>query len=220
MSTYPQQAYADKPAEYFVGARQDIVDLMVANSMADILEIGCGSGATALIAKEQGKAGRYVGVEISPTAAVRARAVLDLVVEDDVEGLDFTTLGHEFDCVIMSEVLEHLLDPWNVVARVAAVSKPGAQIFASSPNIASRRVVISLLRGDFQYSDAGVMDRTHVRWFTPGTFRAMFEAAGYRTISVSPVSSPSAKVMLFNWLTGGRLQHLFTTQILYVGYKA
>lgn len=211
--------YASKPLDYFDGARADIVARLATDRSSSIIEIGCGNGSTGAIAKQQGKCGRYVGIDVDEGAARLAREALDLVVHGNVETLDLAQLDPPFDAAILSEVLEHLVDPWAFLSRLHAVMRPGAQIFASSPNIANARIIGQLLRNRFDYTPTGVMDRTHLRWFTPATFREMFEGAGFRTVSVAPLSPPSRKWRAFNAVTGGAFAHLASSQTMYCGMK-
>lgn len=212
-------AYAAKPASYFDGARQDIVDLLATSETARILEIGCGNGSTGALAKAQGKCASYVGIELDPQAAAEAREVLDRVICGNVELLEAADLGGPFDAVIVSEVLEHLHDPWRLLADMSEQVVRGGRIYASSPNIAHIHVIWGLLRGSFSYAEAGVMDRTHLRWFTPRSYRQMFEDAGFSTIAVQPVRQPSWKWRWLDRLTGGRLAHLAYVQTLYLGAR-
>ena len=128
-------------------------------------------------------------------------------------------VGGDFDAVIASEVLEHLVDPWSVVARLVACLCPGGLFVASSPNVASQRIIRNLIQGRFDYARSGPMDATHLRWFTPSSYRAMFEAAGLETRRVGPVTAAQRRSRVVNRVTRGRLEHLFMRQILYVGHK-
>lgn len=216
-STYSAARIADKPREYFGGVRTDIVAQLRTNPAARILEIGCGDGGTGALAKAQGKCAQYIGVERDAGAAAKARNLLDQVIEGDVEALDLAQLGGPFDAVILSEVLEHLVDPWALVAKLRKVMRPGAPIHASSPNIAHHRIIRALLRGQFVYARSGVMDRTHLRWFTPQSYQAMFEEAGFETLSLNALTPPGWKARLAHLFTFGRLGHLTMSQIAYQG---
>jgi 2-polyprenyl-3-methyl-5-hydroxy-6-metoxy-1,4-benzoquinol methylase len=211
--------YTGKPDDYFSGERLDIVALLPADPAARILEVGCGSGGTGRAALAAGKAGYYAGVEIDPPSAERARTHLSLVLLGNAEEIDLSPIGDGFDALIMSEVLEHLVDPWRTLRALAERLRPGAMVYASSPNIAQRAVIGDLLRGRFRYQDHGVMDRTHLRWFTPESYAAMFREAGFDPVSIGPVGGFRPKQKLINRLTGGRFRHLFMAQIMYVGRK-
>ncbi len=213
------QLYDDKADAYFANARHDIVARLRTDVASSVLELGCGAGGTGAAALAGGKAGRYVGIELSPRAAAAARDRLTQVIEGNVETLDLSPHHGSFDALIISEVLEHLTDPWRVLKALAACLRPGAQIFASSPNVAHWRVVRSLVSGRFDYADSGVMDRTHLRWFTPASYRHMFEAAGLHVISIEPITPNAPRTRLLNRLTGDRLRHLFMTQMMVEGIR-
>ena len=211
--------YAEKPAIYFAGARADFVNRLPVDRNARILEIGCGSGDTAHIAKSAGVCGYYAGVELFPDAASQARKHIDEVVVGDVETLDLAWAPETFDALILSEVLEHLRDPWIVTARLAKLVKPGGLVLASSPNVSHWRVLMTLARGRFPRHEKGVFDRTHLRWFTPSTFVGLFEDAGFKIEFVGPVTPFSARTQLISKATGGRFDHLFMVQVQVTGRK-
>lgn len=212
--------YNSKSAAYFSGARHDMVALLETGPGAHILEIGCGNGATGVAALAAGKAGQYCGIELMPDIAERARARLSEVITANVEQFDLERFHGQFDALIMSEVIEHLVDPWGAVKRVLACLKPGAEIIASSPNIAHRRVIGDLIAGRFDYADEGVMDRTHLRWFTPRSYRALFEGAGCVHVKLMPIRRPGFLPRLVNRLTADRYAHLSMTQIMVHARKA
>jgi 2-polyprenyl-3-methyl-5-hydroxy-6-metoxy-1,4-benzoquinol methylase len=212
--------YADKDDAYFSGMRADIIADLPPDPGARILEIGCGAGATGETALASGRAGFYQGVELDPDTAERARRRLSAVLCANVETLDLGQLGGDYDVLILSEVLEHLVDPWGLVKALAGSLRPGGRVYASSPNVAHHRVIRSLLAGRFDYEPEGVMDRTHLRWFTPATYRGMFEEAGFETLSIGPMAPYDRKARILNRLTGGRSAHLFQVQIMYKGRTA
>ncbi|MFU7527427.1 class I SAM-dependent methyltransferase [Qipengyuania sp. ASV99] len=213
------QAYAGKSDGYFAGVRQDFLELLPRDGQARVLEIGCGAGETGAAALAQELCQEYIGVEIAHQAASVARTRLTEVVEGNVETLDLPWPDQHFDAVLMSEVLEHLVDPWSVVGRVAAKLKPGALVMASSPNVAQMSVLRGLLADRWELTESGVMDRTHLRWFTQASYRAMFEDAGIRVDSIRPMARPGPGARAFNLLTFNRLRHLTVRQICIVGHK-
>jgi len=212
-------AYAGKPEAYFAGARADFVARLPSDPQSAILEIGCGSGETGALALAEGRCGRYAGVELTEAAAAKARSVLSEVVVGDVERLELPWQPASFDALILSEVLEHLVEPWTVLERVARLVRPGGTVLASSPNLAHWRVIAGLARGRFELADQGVFDRTHMRWFTPASFRAMFEQAGFEVPSVHPITPFSGRSRIISRLSGGRLDHLLMVQICVEGRR-
>ena len=213
-------AYAGKTDTYFGGVRRDFVDLLPEGGAARVLEIGCGAGETGAAALGEGRAASWHAVEIVPRAAALARGQLTEVIEGNVEALDLPWAQASFDAVLMSEVLEHLVDPWAVVQRVSNMLRLGALVVASSPNVAQMAIVRGLLADRWELTEAGVMDRTHLRWFTRDSYRRMFEDAGIRVETVHDLSVPGFKARLFNALTIGKFSHLTMRQISIVGRKA
>ena len=159
--------YAGKPRAYFSAARSDFVRQLPRDPEAAILEIGCGTGATGALALSQGRCGHYVGVELFESAAEEARTVLSEVVTGDVETMTFDWQPASFDAIILSEVLEHLVEPGRTLRNLARFVRPGGIVMASSPNVSHWRVIGELVNGRFNLDDRGVFDRTHLRWFTP-----------------------------------------------------
>jgi 2-polyprenyl-3-methyl-5-hydroxy-6-metoxy-1,4-benzoquinol methylase len=205
--------YADKLEQYFIGERRDIVDRLPEDRVCSVLEIGCGDGSTGALARKMGKCDRYVGVELMSGPAEVARTRLDTVYIADIEQFELPDPPASYDVLIASEVLEHLVDPWRVLSRLRTALKPGALVFASSPNIAHHSTIHMLLRGDWKLEDSGRMDRTHLRWFTPRTYEEMFQKCGYEVVSIESVAAPRLKPRLFNFVTGKRFDYLFMSQI-------
>ncbi|MCK5662259.1 MAG: class I SAM-dependent methyltransferase [Thiotrichaceae bacterium] len=206
-------AYDTKPDVYFEGARKDFVEDMPDNPEAHILEIGCSNGNTGALALSMGKCGRYTCVEMNEAAAARAKEKVCEVLVGDIERLEFPWEEQSFDVLILSEVLEHLVDPWRLLQKLHKYLKPGALVFASSPNISHYKIILMLLKGRWDLTDVGVMDRTHLRWFTPDSFKKMFSSSGYDVISVKPISPFKMHVKLKLLLLLGRGQHQFYRQI-------
>lgn len=205
--------YQQKPHCYFSGARKPFIDELPINPKGRLLEVGCGTGETARYALVQGKCGWCCGIELEPEAAEEAKTKLSRVIVGDVEKVEMGFPKEFFDVLILSEVLEHLVDPWFVLSKLYCLLKPGAFVRAGSPNIAHWSTVLMLLRGRWDLTSAGIMDSTHLRWFTPASYRAMFESCGYVVDSVRPVFPLRLKAKLFNALTGGRFEYLLHGQI-------
>lgn len=189
-------AYVDKAASYFEGARADYVSALPKGPTARIIELGCGAGGTGRLALERGKAGYYLGIEAFEPMAARARTVLSRVVVGDIERMELPSDVGLFDALILSEVLEHLASPEQALAKLARTLKPGAMVFASSPNISHWRNIINLIQGRFDYEKSGMMDYTHLKWFTPASFRRLFEDAGFDVTTVEPLNPVRRSVSL------------------------
>ncbi len=202
-----------KEDSYFEGARHDFVNELPENPQAHILEIGCSNGNTGALALAKNKCGEYTGVEIHDAAALKAREKISQVLVGDIEQMQLPWDDNTFDALILSEVLEHLVDPWRLLRRLHRYLKPGALVFASSPNVSHHRIIRMLLRGEWNLTDDGIMDRTHLRWFTPKTFAEMFEDTGYKVVKLEPMSPFKFQVKLQIALLLGKGRHLFFKQI-------
>ncbi len=218
------ELYGSKPLSYYGNPRVDYVDMLPDNRSLRILEIGCGNGATGVLALQRHKCVEYVGIEMFKSEGKKAEQVLSKVYIGNVETMTFPFPPDYFDVLIASEVLEHLTDPYDVVKRACVWVKPGGRVFASSPNISWFGNIVSLIRGRFDYAEEGMMDRTHLRWFTPSSFAEMFESAGVKIDRLAPLSEVSGKnarrKKLVSLFFGERFDHLWWYQINMHGTKA
>jgi 2-polyprenyl-3-methyl-5-hydroxy-6-metoxy-1,4-benzoquinol methylase len=210
---WDERGYGAKPPGYFEGVREDYIAELPVNPQVRILEIGCGDGGTGYLALKERKCGEYCGVELLSSAAERAKERISEVVVGDVEEIALPWSSSSFDVLILSEVLEHLVDPWAVLKKLWPLLKPGAIVFASSPNVSNHRVIRMLIRGDWNLTDMGRMDKTHLRWFTPRSYAALFTSCGYVVDSVSQVGTLSLKAKVLSKLSFGRFHHLFISQV-------
>jgi SAM-dependent methyltransferase len=128
----------------------------------------------------------------------------------DIETLDLPYPPETFDSLVCSEVLEHLASPEAVLGKLVPLLKPGGRVYASVPNLSHWRIMLDLLRGRFEYAERGPMDRTHLRWFTPRTFKALFEGCGVTVDHLAPIGSRSP---LRPWLSRLPLEHMLWYQI-------
>lgn len=142
-----------------------------------VLDLGCGTGALGRELKAR-QACEVVGVTHSAEEAEAAAGRLDEVLVRDLDGLDPRGLG-EFDCVVCSHVLEHLCQPEKLLASLRACLSPGGVLVVALPNALQWRQRFEFARGRFRYTDGGLMDRTHLRFYDWTTARGLLEAGGY-----------------------------------------
>lgn len=205
---------ATKTDAYFAGARLDWLAQLPVGKGLHILEIGCGHGGSGRYAQERNISASYTGVEIAEQAAAVARETLTEVLVGNVETMELPFAKNSFDVLMMSEVLEHLVDPWATLERLIPFLKPNALVFASSPNVAHKDIVKQLLLDRWDLADSGPMDRTHLRWFTQKTYAEMFERSGIRVEHVGPLDASIAfRHKVFSALTLKKFDHLFCYQI-------
>jgi SAM-dependent methyltransferase len=168
-----------------------------------ILDVGCGTGALgqAVKARQQGE---IVGITHSAVEAEMARRHLDWVVIQDLNAFDPTELG-VFDCVVCSHVLEHLHWPGEFLRAARPLVDPGGRLIVALPNVLAWRQRIRFLRGEFRYTEGGLMDRTHFRFFDWSTARELVAESGYRTLAVRADGVfPGARWLpwIGGWLSG------------------
>jgi 2-polyprenyl-3-methyl-5-hydroxy-6-metoxy-1,4-benzoquinol methylase len=152
-----------------------------------ILDVGTADGYLGAILKERGHS--IVGIEQDVAAAERARYFYDSFHVASIEDFDFP-YQEEFDFILFADVLEHLKDPALVLRRAQPALKKTGEVIVSIPNVANIVVRLSLLAGRFDYYDRGILDRTHLRFFTLSSLRKMLQEASYRVVEVAPTPLP------------------------------
>jgi SAM-dependent methyltransferase len=208
------QNYSGKAADYFAHARKEIRPFLP-HGFERVLEIGCGSGATLGWLCQEHVMERTVGVEISPVAADLARNFVDEVYCLDFEQQNLPDDSGKFDLILCLDVLEHMVDPWRVVDRlVTRYLAAGGTLIVSLPNVRHYSVVLPLLfSGRWAYETAGLLDRTHLRFFTKTSAMELLshELLGSLHCTAAGFDGWTLKRLL-NMLTFGLFQELVTYQ--------
>lgn len=171
----------------YEGARPD-VQALVPIDATRILELGCSSGSLGAAIKARQHA-MITGVELDELYAKDAQACIDRVICSSAE--EFVAApapdSAPFDCLIAADVLEHLVDPWDVLAKSVSMLAPGATVVVSVPNVLYwpqfRRL---LTERRWPRDDAGIFDGTHLRWFTRSDAIELIEQAGLDLVRVVP----------------------------------
>jgi O-antigen biosynthesis protein len=145
-----------------------------------VLEFGCATGYMSEVLKER-LGCTVVGIEIDRDAAALAERHAERVIVGDAEKIDYAAelAGEEFDVVLFADVLEHLKEPADVLRRVGPFVAENGVVVASIPNIAHASVRLALLGGEFRYREWGLLDDTHLRFFTRASIQDLFEETGY-----------------------------------------
>jgi 2-polyprenyl-3-methyl-5-hydroxy-6-metoxy-1,4-benzoquinol methylase len=176
--------YENKNAQYFSFERIDIAPLLPRHC-GRVLELGCGDGATLDWLKRSGSATHATGIELCAGPAAIARGRADEVIEGDVDAAMAKLPDERYDTVLCLDVLEHLVDPWSTARRIHRLLRPGGTIIISLPNVRHYSVVLPLLlRGAWQYEDAGIMDRTHLRFFSRHGAQELLAGSGFTVTEV------------------------------------
>lgn len=145
---------------------------------AKVLDIGCGTGAISKFLMDT-RGVQLQGIEPDPQRVALARERGVNVTQGFFDEKTIESLG-KFDVVVFADVLEHLPDPSAALRLACNVLKPDGAVVATIPNIAHWSVRLDLLWGRFDYQPYGIMDATHLRWFTEKTVRALFTMSGYQ----------------------------------------
>lgn len=159
------------------GSVGSIVPRMIEAS-ARVLELGTGPGA---ITKQLHANGcRVIGLEIDLSAIPLAKPFCERIIHTDLNAQGWEALlGDErFDAVVMTDVLEHLYDPWKTLAVASSLMKPGGSLVISLPHVAHSAILASLLNNRFDYQPWGLLDRTHIRFFGLHNMQELIRSVG------------------------------------------
>ena len=167
---------------YYGWERPEVVALVPASAKY-VIDVGCASGALGAALK-RGRPGVEVrGIEPFPEAAARAKKALDDVAIAPAEA-PLPASWPRPDCVVFADVLEHLVDPAAVLKRYREVLAPGGSIVVSLPNVAHREPTFGLALGAWEYKDAGILNRTHLRFYTRKTALELLAGAGFEVVEI------------------------------------
>ncbi|NJX15754.1 class I SAM-dependent methyltransferase [Tamlana crocina] len=164
-----------------------------------IIDIGCGNGAFAVVLQEQTGAEVW-GIEYMDKEAMVAKEKLHKVFSGRCEDyIDDLPDGY-FDVIYFNDVLEHLVDPYEVLKKIQSKLSKNGRIISSIPNVRYHNTFMRLLvNKDWKYEDFGVMDRTHLRFFTKKSILRMYLDLGYSVITHEGINrSKSIKPYLYN----------------------
>lgn len=158
----------------------DLLNMMPAGAKR-LIEIGCSSGALARAYKALNPACHYLGVEIDADYATLAKRFCDDCLTQDLESAPATFWERmsDRDCWVFGDTLEHFRDPWAILKKIHQVMPAGGVIVACVPNAQHWSVQRRLTTGQFRYEPAGLLDRTHLRWFTRQTLFELFNHTGF-----------------------------------------
>jgi len=158
-----------------------------------LLDVGCATGALGLAYLRRNPSARYLGIEQNPeSAAIAATRLTEIYIGDAETNPLCFDLPDGLDCLIYGDVLEHLRDPWSLLKRQTEALRPGGSAIVCMPNMENWSVALRLLKGNFDYEESGILDRTHLRWFTTRTMGNALRQAGLELADVSPRPTDAA----------------------------
>ena len=183
-----------------------------------ILDLGCGTGALGKALKERQPC-HVTGIELNKAAYEVAVKNLDVALCDNLNRFDPKIAGEKYDCIILADILEHLINPWSVLSKFSKALSDAGTIVASIPNVAHPWIIKNLEKGLFRYENAGILDITHLRFMTKTSIFQMFCKAGLKITAceespnkdnpiqflitavkpVIPFSNPSTTILILTW---------------------
>jgi 2-polyprenyl-3-methyl-5-hydroxy-6-metoxy-1,4-benzoquinol methylase len=209
-----------KEERYYESERVEMLKYIPATSKK-ILDVGCGSGNFSKLMKSQRDIEVW-GLEISKNVAMEATGRVDRVIVGDIEDESLSLPFDYFDCIVFNDVLEHLRYPWNALVRIRHLLQPSGHIVASIPNVRYYPNIKDLLvRKNWQYRDQGILDKTHLRFFTERSMREMFVGCGYYIVQIEGIRECkfSRKINVLNFLLKGYLDDMRYERFAIVALK-
>lgn len=195
-----------------------------------VLELGCAAGAMSAVLKQHYRC-TVTGVEYDPKAARAAAEHCESLVVASLDEPDWAVqVPHgSFDTVIAADVLEHLRDPEGCLRQIRGLLAADGKVVISVPNLAHSGVLAALLCDDFQYAEIGLLDRTHIHFFTATTLKRMLQRCGYEVVHADTVNADAGHPeferywralppQLHTWLEGNPAGHAF--QVIMVARPA
>lgn len=201
------------PNQYYENVNPDILRFLPLDATL-LLEVGCGAGQLGKEYKRRNPFGRYIGLEVFPDAAKLARKHLDKVYCCDVENTPFERIlsdAERVDCIIYGDVLEHLRDPWRTLRDHVGFLSSEGQVIACIPNVQHWSVIAGLLAGKWRYTENGLLDKTHLRFFSLEGIRDLFLQAGLHIFEIIP--------RVFEHPQKEAVQNILASASLALGYK-
>jgi 2-polyprenyl-3-methyl-5-hydroxy-6-metoxy-1,4-benzoquinol methylase len=177
---------------YGGGPSENVLDLLVQEPKF-VLDVGCSIGDFAAIIKTRFPQSRVWGIEPNRDAAGIASRRIERVLCQSVEDVDWGQEGvqrGDIDTVVLGDVLEHIYDPWKTLLTLRNLISPTAQLLVSIPNVRNAPLIQDLISGYWRYRKAGLLDITHIRFFTRQDMYRMFYQTGFRVVATSSTRCP------------------------------
>jgi 2-polyprenyl-3-methyl-5-hydroxy-6-metoxy-1,4-benzoquinol methylase len=219
--------YSVKAESYFSNVRRDIISLIPDNPGQKILEIGAGTGNTLLYIKENRIAAEVMGVELMKMpGSNQEHPLIDKFQIANIEQEDIQAKEGTFDVILCPDVLEHLIDPWMVVEKIARYLKKDGLLIISIPNLREWKTIFGIVfKGEFNYRpEGGIMDRTHLRFFCKKNVYELLTTPSLSPIWCKPnfmlkEVPEGRKRRNFNRLTFRLFENFLAVQYLFIARK-
>lgn len=173
----------------YTGLRPDLLQYVTGEKL-NILDVGCATGNNGKWLKENKNINFLSGIEIDEKMGKTAEKIYDKLLIGNIEHIDLATVfqNHNFDFIILGDVLEHLVDPWATLSTLTDLLKPGGKIIISLPNIQHLNTFYNLyIKGEWVYNQRGIYDKTHLRWFTKKNIEQLILGANLKMIKLDRI---------------------------------
>lgn len=213
-------SYQNKLPGYYENERREML-AFVPRGISSLLEVGCSSGAFAALVKAQMPDCEVWGVEPSTDAAAKAKGRIDHTICGLFEPGLAELNGKKFDCVVFNDVLEHLADPGAALNTARQYLNQKGKVVASIPNVLHfYNISKIIIEQDWKYESEGIMDNTHLRFFTKKSILRMFNECGFAVETIQGINpSYGLKYKVANALVLGRLSDWRFVQFAVVASK-
>lgn len=195
----------ENSADYYKQDRSEMIDF-IPPTVRRVLDIGCGEGRFGLQLKQSGM--KVWGVEMDTRSATVAQQYLDGVIIGDINNIVSNLPDNFYDCIVFNDVLEHLADPFTLLNRIKRKLCREGIVVSSIPNVRYFGNLKNLLiKKNWKYEDSGILDKTHLRFFTENSIRHLFDSLGYEIIRLRGINAlkPRWKFKLLNFFLFGYL---------------
>jgi len=207
-----------KSLSYYSQPRTDLLALLPKHQHFNkSLDVGCGAGITSEYLKQHIGVTHTVGIEQQAEIAEQARTRLDAVYTLSAESDDLPFQPLDFDLLLFADILEHLIDPWRTLKKYLQFLKPGGLVLISVPNVQNWKMIFNLIRGRWNYSSSGLLDRDHLRFFTMKTARQMVHHAELSVIKTRATMGTEMKII--NGLTLGLCRRVLAYHLYLLAQK-
>lgn len=208
-----EQQYKGKETKYFGSCRKDILPF-IPKHVSRILDIGCGSGDTLAYLKANNYCNYTYGVELVHEAADVAAKRVDKLYRSNIEEMNLDLKAESIDLILCLDVLEHLINPYQLIHYLHTILTPNGSIIASIPNIRHYSASLPLfLMNKWEYKKSGILDDTHLRFFVRDTAIELMQGSGLQLEYVIGLI-PGRKSLLLNRASLGIFESFLTLQYL------
>lgn len=209
--------YEDKDQSYYANVRSDLLSQLPDSYRGiKVLEIGAGSGSTLAYLKAEKIADEVVGIDIPESQRDDKSELIDNFIYGDIEQLDLKNYENYFDCILLADVLEHLVYPDKALGKVKTLLNDDGIILVSMPNVRHFKAFSRIfLKGDFAYEESGLFDYTHMRFFCKKNIQELVQNNGFdieSTMSALRVYKGRSMSKLLNLLTFRIFEQFLTVQ--------